>query len=134
MQDVSLRKSGGKDEALASVPINERQHWISPAIIFGGLEFTIPVLMVGATLTASSTGFQLTRSLLAIGSGETSGKGYGTREVYLPESHTDFIFSIVGEEFGFVGASIVVSLFFLLIYHITKIGMETNNNFLPIFV
>lgn len=53
MEDVSLRKTGGKDEALASVPINERQHWISPAIIFGGLEFTIPVLMVGATLTAS---------------------------------------------------------------------------------
>lgn len=77
----------------------------------------------------SSTGFQLTRSLLAIGSGETSGKGFGTREVYLPESHTDFIFSIVGEEFGFVGASILVSLFFLLIYQITKIGMETKNDF-----
>ncbi|WP_066291193.1 FtsW/RodA/SpoVE family cell cycle protein [Bacillus sp. FJAT-29937] len=77
----------------------------------------------------SSTGFQLTRSLLAIGSGETSGKGYGTREVYLPESHTDFIFSIVGEEFGFIGASVLVSLFFLLIYQITKIGMETKNDF-----
>ncbi|KAB2334780.1 rod shape-determining protein RodA [Cytobacillus depressus] len=77
----------------------------------------------------SSTGFQLTRSLLAIGSGETVGKGYGTREVYLPESHTDFVFSIVGEEFGFIGASILVSLFFLLIYQITKIGMETKNNF-----
>lgn len=77
----------------------------------------------------SSTGFQLTRSLLAIGSGETTGKGYGTREVYLPESHTDFIFSIVGEEFGFVGASVIISLFFLLIYHITKVGMETKNEF-----
>ncbi|MEH7123797.1 FtsW/RodA/SpoVE family cell cycle protein [Bacillus sp. JJ1773] len=77
----------------------------------------------------SSAGFQLTRSLLAIGSGETSGKGYGTREVYLPESHTDFIFSIVGEEFGFIGASVLVSLFFLLIYQITKIGMETKNHF-----
>ncbi|GAE47243.1 cell division protein FtsW [Mesobacillus boroniphilus JCM 21738] len=77
----------------------------------------------------STTGFQLTRSLLAIGSGETVGKGYGTREVYLPESHTDFIFSIIGEEFGFVGASIIVSLFFLLIYQITKIGMETKNDF-----
>jgi rod shape determining protein RodA len=77
----------------------------------------------------SSTGFQLTRSLLAIGSGETTGKGYGTREVYLPESHTDFIFSIVGEEFGFIGASILISLFFLLIYHITKVGMETKNDF-----
>ncbi|MEN8701560.1 FtsW/RodA/SpoVE family cell cycle protein [Bacillus infantis] len=76
-----------------------------------------------------TTGFQLTRSLLAIGSGETSGKGYGTREVYLPESHTDFIFSIVGEEFGFIGASVLISLFFLLIYHITKVGMETKNDF-----
>lgn len=77
----------------------------------------------------STTGFQLTRSLLAIGSGETTGKGYGEREVYLPESHTDFIFSVIGEEFGFIGASILISLFFLLIYQITKIGMETKNNF-----
>ncbi|SEM63067.1 rod shape determining protein RodA [Mesobacillus persicus] len=77
----------------------------------------------------STTGFQLTRSLLAIGSGETTGKGYGTREVYLPESHTDFIFSVVGEEFGFVGASVLISLFFLLIYQITKVGMETKNDF-----
>jgi rod shape determining protein RodA len=77
----------------------------------------------------SSTGYQLTRSLLAIGSGETTGKGYGQKEVYLPESHTDFIFSVVGEEFGFIGASILISLFFLLIYQITKIGMETKNDF-----
>lgn len=77
----------------------------------------------------SSAGYQLTRSLLAIGSGQTGGKGYGNREVYLPESHTDFIFSVVGEEYGFIGASILVSLFFLLIYHITKVGMETKNNF-----
>jgi rod shape determining protein RodA len=77
----------------------------------------------------STTGFQLTRSLLAIGSGETAGKGYRNREVYLPESHTDFIFSVVGEEFGFIGASVLVSLFFLLIYHITKVGMETKNDF-----
>ncbi|WP_338471896.1 rod shape-determining protein RodA [Niallia sp. XMNu-256] len=76
-----------------------------------------------------SSGYQLTRSLLAIGSGETSGKGFGTREVYLPESHSDFIFSVVGEEFGFIGASILISLFFMLIYHITKVGMETKNNF-----
>ncbi|WP_342432886.1 FtsW/RodA/SpoVE family cell cycle protein [Neobacillus sp. FSL H8-0543] len=77
----------------------------------------------------SSTGYHLTRSLLAIGSGQTDGKGYGNREVYLPESHTDFIFSVVGEEFGFIGASVLISLFFLLIYHITKVGMETKNNF-----
>jgi rod shape determining protein RodA len=77
----------------------------------------------------SSEGYQLTRSLLSIGSGETSGKGFGHRDVYMPESQTDFIFSVVGEEFGFIGASVLISLFFLLIYHITKVGMETKNHF-----
>jgi rod shape determining protein RodA len=77
----------------------------------------------------SAEGYQLTRSLLAIGSGETMGKGYGNRDVYLPEGHTDFIFSIVGEEFGFIGSSVLISVFFLLVYHITKVGMETKNNF-----
>jgi rod shape determining protein RodA len=77
----------------------------------------------------SSAGYQLTRSMLAIGSGQTNGKGFGNREVYLPESQTDFIFSVVGEEYGFIGASVLISLFFLLIYHITKVGMETKNNF-----
>jgi rod shape determining protein RodA len=77
----------------------------------------------------SSTGYHLIKSLLAIGSGQTGGKGFGAREVYLPESQTDFIFSVIGEEFGFIGSSIVISLFFLLIYQITKIGMETKNNF-----
>lgn len=78
---------------------------------------------------SSSEGYQLTKSLLAIGSGQTMGKGVGSREVYLPESHSDFIFSIIGEEFGFIGSSIIISLFFLLVYHITKTGMETRNNF-----
>lgn len=77
----------------------------------------------------TNAGYQLIKSLLAIGSGQTDGKGIGSREVYLPESQTDFIFSVIGEEFGFIGSSIVISLFFLLIYHITKIGMETKNNF-----
>lgn len=75
---------------------------------------------------SSTIGYQLTRSLLAIGSGETFGKGFGTREVYLPESHTDFIFSIIGEEFGFIGASVLISIFFLLIYHLTRVGIETK--------
>lgn len=41
------------DQVLQAVPINQRQHWLTPAMIFGGLEFTIPVLMVGATLAGS---------------------------------------------------------------------------------
>ncbi|ALC89050.1 cell cycle protein [Bacillus sp. FJAT-18017] len=77
----------------------------------------------------STIGYQLTQSLLAIGSGQTEGKGLGKLEVYMPESHTDFIFSVIGEQFGFIGASILISLFFMLIYHITKVGMETKNNY-----
>ena len=77
----------------------------------------------------STTGYHLTQSLLAIGSGQTTGKGVGTSEVVLPENHTDFIFSVIGEEFGFIGASVVISLFFLLIYHITKVAMDTKNTF-----
>lgn len=53
----------GQDNALAPVPEGQRQHWITPAIIFGGLEFTIPVLMVGASLTAS---FGMSKILLIL--------------------------------------------------------------------
>lgn len=77
----------------------------------------------------SNEGFQLVKSLLAIGSGMTSGKGFGNREVYMPESHSDFIFSTLGEEFGFIGGSIVISLFFLLIYQITRVGLDSKNPF-----
>ncbi|RLL43612.1 permease [Oceanobacillus piezotolerans] len=52
-----------KDEALQAVPENHRQHWITPTVIFGGLEFSIPVLMVGATLAAS---FGMTEILLIL--------------------------------------------------------------------
>lgn len=46
-------KGMGNDNPLESVPLNKRQHWLTPAVIFGGLEFTIPVLMVGATLAGA---------------------------------------------------------------------------------
>lgn len=74
-------------------------------------------------------GFQLVKSLLAIGSGELRGKGYQNLEVYLPEAHTDFIFAIISEQFGFIGGSLVVSLFFLLIYRMIHIALESNDPF-----
>ncbi|WP_432354175.1 purine-cytosine permease family protein [Sporosarcina sp. A2] len=52
-----------QDNALAPVPENQRQHWLTPTVIFGGLEFTIPVLMVGASLTAS---FGMTKILFIL--------------------------------------------------------------------
>lgn len=74
-------------------------------------------------------GYQLIKSLLAIGSGQLQGKGYTNTEVYLPEAHTDFIFGVIGEQFGFVGASLVLSLFFLLIYRMVQIALDSNDPF-----
>src|SRR5690625_1154743 len=69
--------------------------------------------------------FQIDRSLLTIGSGKLTGKGMAHSEVALPEAHTDFIFSVVGESFGFVGTSIVVFAFFLLLYRLVTLGMKS---------
>ncbi|MGY3717645.1 purine-cytosine permease family protein [Sutcliffiella cohnii] len=52
-QSRNVPKTIVRDEALSPIPASERQHWITPAVIFGGLEFTIPVLMVGAMLAVS---------------------------------------------------------------------------------
>lgn len=77
----------------------------------------------------SNEGFHVINSLNAIGSGGMSGKGFQNREVAVPENHTDFIFSIIGEEYGFIGSSIVIGLFFVLIYHLTKIALELKDPF-----
>ncbi|MCC8089867.1 MAG: FtsW/RodA/SpoVE family cell cycle protein, partial [Oscillospiraceae bacterium] len=64
------------------------------------------------------TGYQIVQSLYAIGSGGLTGLGLGNsrqKYLYLPEEHNDFIFSVVCEELGFIGASLILLLFALLI-------------------
>lgn len=64
------------------------------------------------------SGFQLVQSLIAIGRGEWFGVGLGSsvqKLFYLPEAHTDFVFAVLAEEFGFVGVVIVLSLFAMLV-------------------
>jgi cell division protein FtsW len=64
------------------------------------------------------SGFQLVQSLIAIGRGEWFGVGLGSsvqKLFYLPEAHTDFVFAVLAEEFGFVGVLLVVCLFALLV-------------------
>ena|SRR5699024_5144463 len=73
--------------------------------------------------------YQIDKSMTTIGSGQLTGKGMSGAEVSLPEAHTDFIFSIIGESFGFVGSAIVIFVFFLLLYRLVILGMksmETN--------
>lgn len=64
-------------------------------------------------------GYQLIQSKIALGSGSLTGKGFleGTQSYleYLPEKQTDFIFTLIGEEFGFIGTIFIIILYFLLI-------------------
>ena len=78
---------------------------------------------------ASGEGYQLVTAMNAIGSGEIFGKGLFGREVYVAENHTDFIFTVIGEEWGFIGASLVVCMYFLLIYHLTKTTLLLKDPF-----
>lgn len=78
---------------------------------------------------ATSDGYHLITSLNAIGSGEIFGKGFMSREVYVAENHTDFIFAVIGEEWGFIGASAVICLYFVLIYHLTKMTLLLKDPF-----
>lgn len=78
------------------------------------------------------TGFQIIQSLYAIGPGGLLGTGYLNsvqKHFYLPEPQTDFIFSVVAEEFGVVGAFIVVGLFITLFYRGIKISCNTTDKF-----
>ncbi len=74
-------------------------------------------------------GYQLIRAMMAIGSGQLLGKGLMNMQVYIPERHTDMIFTAIAEQFGFIGASLVLTLFFLLIYRIIHTALESNDPF-----
>ena len=78
-------------------------------------------------------GWNIIQSKIAIGSGGLTGKGLlegtQTKHQFLPAAHTDFIFSVIGEEGGFVVALIVLSLFFFLIYRALHIASTANNAF-----
>ena len=78
------------------------------------------------------TGFQIIQSLYAIGPGGLLGMGlFNSRQkhFYLPEPQTDFIFSIISEEFGVLGIVIVISLFAILLYRGIKISLKCENKF-----
>jgi rod shape determining protein RodA len=78
-------------------------------------------------------GYQIIQSKIAIGSGEMFGKGFlhGTQKglAFLPEQHTDFIFSVVGEETGFLGAGLVAVLYLVLILRGVRIAHRARNRF-----
>ena len=82
-------------------------------------------------------GYQIIQSKIAVGSGGIFGKGYlqGSQSYldYLPEKHTDFIFTLFSEEFGFIGSLFLLIIYVMIIYRITAIGNQSRNNFARLY-
>ena len=82
-------------------------------------------------------GYQIIQSKIAVGSGGIFGKGFlkGTQSYleFLPEKHTDFIFTLFSEEFGFVGSAILLIIYAIIIYRIVVIGASCRSYFAKIF-
>jgi len=79
---------------------------------------------------ATGGGYQIINSYYALGGGDVFGLGLGMSRqklFYLPEAENDFIFSIIGEEFGFVGATVVVVLFVILVYAAIRIAIDATD-------
>lgn len=83
---------------------------------------------------SSGDGYHLTESLKAIGSGQLFGKGFNQGEVYIPENHTDFIFSVIGEEFGFIGSVILILVFLGLMFHLVRLATKIESPFSKLFI
>lgn len=75
------------------------------------------------------SGYQLAQSIKAVGSGQLSGKGFGISEVSVPVRESDFIFTTIAENTGFLGSSVLLFVYFILIYQMVQICFKTRNEF-----
>ena len=82
-------------------------------------------------------GYQIIQSKIAVGSGGIFGKGFlkGTQSYleFLPEKHTDFIFTLFSEEFGFIGSATLLLIYAIIVYRIISIGISSRSYFAKIF-
>ncbi len=90
-------------------------------------------ILLGQKTDVKKIGYNTNQSIQTISSGGFSGKGFlegdKTRGKFVPEQHTDYIFSVVGEEWGFVGSSFVIIVFMLLLYRILYLSETHTNKF-----
>jgi len=116
--------------------------------VLAGLLLIIPAILLKVNLTnvqnsriatwlenisnPLGSGYQIKQSLIALGQGGWFGTGLGTsiqKQHFLPESHTDFVFSIIGEEFGFLGTTIILILFLVILWRGIVIARNAKNPF-----
>ena len=91
------------------------------------------IAFVNPSIDPQGIGYNIIQSKIALGSGRITGKGLfaGTQNQlnFLPEKHTDFIFSVIGEEFGFIGVFIVIVLFVLLFWQLFNIVFQAKDRY-----
>ena len=96
------------------------------------------LVFLNPQIDSLGSGYQIIQSKIAIGSGGLFGKGYllgsQSRLNYLPEKHTDFIFTLISEEMGFLGSISIIFIFCILIFSIMKISFDVNSLFSKIIV
>ncbi|MCK5718667.1 MAG: putative lipid II flippase FtsW [Thiomargarita sp.] len=125
---------------LAGVPIGQFFLWfVIIALVFSILILLVPYRVQRLTAFIDpwadpfNTGFQLTQALIAIGRGELFGVGLGSsiqKLTYLPEPHTDFLFSILAEELGLIGVAVVIGLFAVIIFQAFMIAIRAEKQHL----
>ena len=106
--------------------------FIAALIFFSAYRLNRITAFINPWKDPRGTGFQMVQSFLALGRGGLFGVGLGQSKqklFYLPASHTDFIFSIIGEELGLIGAGAVVVLFIFFIRYAAKIVLTCPDNF-----
>ena len=93
--------------------------------------------MLGLLDDPQGLGYNVNQSKIAIGSGGLLGKGYSqgtqTKGDFVPEQHTDFIFTSIGEEFGWVGSTVVIILFVLLFLRISFLAERQRSKFSRVY-
>ena len=81
----------------------------------------------------TNAGYNLRQSMIAVGSGGLFGKGFGNATQaasgFLPEAHTDFAFALLSEQFGFVGAAVLIALYMVLVFSAIRIAMRSESLF-----
>lgn len=91
------------------------------------------LVFIDPDLDSGGAGYNLKQSLIAVGSGGFFGKGIGNASQagagFLPEAHTDFVFALLSEEFGFVGALVLLALFALLIFSTIRVAHRCESLF-----
>ena len=78
---------------------------------------------------AQTTTYQQAQGQIAIGSGGVFGQGYNVSNLLIPVRESDMIFTVIAEDFGFIGSVVVIALYLLLIYRMLKITLQSNNQF-----